>query len=43
MYLNLFNNILSDSYDINFGLTDSNCNVGEEGIHKLKSCVETRV
>ena len=28
---------MSDSYDKNFGLTDSDCNAGEEGIYKPKS------
>ena len=27
---------MSDSYDNNFVLTDSDCNVGEEGIYKPK-------
>ena len=43
MYFNHFSSILSDSHDENFGLTDWNCNVGEEGIYKSKSYVETRV
>ena len=45
MYLNHFSNIMSDSYDKNLCLTDSNCNhfVGEEGIYKPKSYVEIRV
>ena len=34
---------MSDSYDKNFYLTDSNCNIGEEGIYKPKSYVEIRV
>ena len=34
---------MSDSYDYSFGLTDSDCNVGEEGIYMPKSCVETRL
>ena len=33
---------MSDVYDENFGLTDLDCNVGEEGIYKPKSYVETR-
>ena len=33
---------MSDSYDNNFGLTDSDCIVGEEIIYKPKSYAETR-
>ena len=33
---------MPDAYDENFGLTDSDCNVGEVGIYKPKSYVETR-
>ena len=33
---------MSDSYDSNFGLTDSGCNVGDGGIYKPKPYVETR-
>ena len=43
MYLNHFSNIMSDSYDKNSGLTDSDCNVGEEGLYKPKSYAEIRV
>ena len=42
MYLNHFSNIMSDAYDENYGLTDSDCNVGEERIYKPKSYVETK-
>ena len=34
---------MSDAYDENLGLTDSDCNVGEEGIYNSKSHIETRV
>ena len=34
---------MSNSNDKNFCLTDSNCNVGEEGINKPKSYVEIRI
>ena len=34
---------MSDSYDKNFGLTDSDCNVGEEGKYKPKSYVEQEI
>ena len=34
---------MSVSYDKNFGLADSDCNVGEEGIYKPKFYVETSV
>ena len=33
---------MSDSYDNNFGLTDSDCKVDEDGIYKPKSYIETR-
>ena len=42
MYLNHFINTMYDTYDNNFGLTDSVCHVGEEEIYHPKSYVETR-